>query len=29
MKTILSGALVLGFCGLVGAQGEKADPVGT
>ena len=29
MKTILSAALVLGFCGLVGAQGEKADPVGT
>jgi hypothetical protein len=34
MKTILSGtllsaALVLGFCGFVGAQGEKADPVGT
>jgi len=29
MKTILSPALVLGFCGLAGAQGEKADPVGT
>src|SRR5205085_4037369 len=29
MKTILSVALVLGFCGHVGAQGEKADPVGT
>ena len=29
MKTILSMALVLGFCGLAGAQGEKADPVGT
>ena len=29
MKTILSAALVLGLCGLVGAQGEKADPVGT
>ena len=29
MKTILSAALVLGFCGLAGAQGEKADPVGT
>ena len=29
MKTILSAALVLGFCGLGGAQGEKADPVGT
>jgi len=26
---ILSAALVLGFCGLAGAQGEKADPVGT
>ena len=26
MKTILSAALVLGFCGLAGAQG---DPVGT
>ena len=29
MKTILSMALVLGFCGLAGAEGEKADPVGT
>ena len=29
MKTILSVALVLGFCGLAGAQGGKADPVGT
>ena len=29
MKTILSTALVLGLCGLAGAQGEKADPVGT
>ena len=29
MKTILSAALVLGFCGLAGAQGAKADPVGT
>src|ERR1700722_17971095 len=29
MKTILSVALVLGLCGLAGAQGEKADPVGT
>src|SRR4051812_7352155 len=29
MKTILSLALVLGLCGLAGAQGEKADPVGT
>ena len=29
MKTVLSAALVLGFCGLAGAQGEKADPVGT
>src|SRR5579864_8885915 len=29
MKTILSAALVVGFCGLAGAQGEKADPVGT
>ena len=29
MKTILSAALVLGLCGLAGAQGEKADPVGT
>ena len=29
MKTILSAALVLGFCGLAGAQGDKANPVGT
>jgi len=29
MKTILSVVLVLGFCGLAVAQGEKADPVGT
>jgi len=29
MKSILSVALVLGFCGLAGAGGEKADPVGT
>jgi WD40 repeat protein len=29
METILSVALVLGFCGLAGAQGEKAEPVGT
>jgi hypothetical protein len=29
MKTILSAALVLVFCGLAGAEGEKADPVGT
>jgi hypothetical protein len=29
MKTILSAALVLGLCGLAGAQGDKADPVGT
>ena len=29
MKAILSAALVLGFCGLAGAQGEKADAVGT
>jgi hypothetical protein len=28
MKTILSAALVLGLCGLAGAQGEKAGPVG-
>lgn len=28
MKTILSTALVLGFCGLAGAA-DKADPVGT
>ena len=29
MKAILSATLVVGLCGLVGAQGEKADPVGT
>ena len=29
MKAILSAALVLGLCGLAGARGEKADPVGT
>ena len=29
MKTIFSAVLVLGFCGLVFTQGEKADPVGT
>ena len=29
MKAILTAALILGFCGLAGAQGEKADPVGT
>ena len=29
MKTILSAALVLGLCGLAGAQDTKADPVGT
>ena len=29
MKTILSAALVLALCGLAGAQGKKADPVGT
>jgi hypothetical protein len=29
MKTILSAALVLALCGFAGAQGEKADPVGT
>jgi len=28
MKTVLSAALVLGFCGLAGAA-DKADPVGT
>ena len=27
--TIFTAALILGFCGLAGAQGEKADPVGT
>jgi hypothetical protein len=29
MQTIFSAALVFGFCGLAGAQGEKAGPVGT
>ena len=29
MKVILSATLVLGLCGLAGAQGDKADPVGT
>ena len=29
MKAILSAALVFGLCGLAGAQGDKADPVGT
>jgi hypothetical protein len=30
MKAILSATLVIGLCGLVvGAQGDKADPVGT
>jgi hypothetical protein len=29
MKAILAAALVLGLCGLAGAQGGKADPVGT
>ena len=29
MEATLSAALVLGFCGLAGAHGEKADPVGT
>ena len=29
MKAILSAALVLGLCGLAGAQDAKADPVGT
>lgn len=29
MKTILSAALVLALCGLAGAQGEKADAIGT
>jgi hypothetical protein len=29
MKAILSATLLLGLCGLVGAQGDKADPVGT
>ncbi len=29
MKAILSAALVVGLCGLAGAQGGTADPVGT
>ncbi len=29
MKAMLSAALVLGLCGLAGAQDAKADPVGT
>ncbi len=29
MKTIFSATLVLALCGFAGAQGEKADPVGT
>jgi hypothetical protein len=29
MKAMLSAAVVLGLCGLVGAQGDKANPVGT
>jgi hypothetical protein len=29
MKAILSAALVFGLCGFAGAQGGKADPVGT
>ena len=29
MKAILSAALMFGLCGLAGAQGSKADPVGT
>src|SRR6516225_5455514 len=29
MKAILSATLVLGLCGLSGAQGDKVDPVGT
>ena len=29
MKAIVSATLVLGLCGLAGAQGDKADPVGT
>ena len=29
MKAILSAALVLGLCGLAGAQGDNANPVGT
>ncbi len=29
MKTILAAALVLGLCGLAGAEDAKSDPVGT
>jgi hypothetical protein len=29
MKAVLSAALLLGLCGLAGAQNKKADPVGT
>jgi hypothetical protein len=29
MKAVFSATLVLGLCGLAGAQGDKADPVGT
>jgi hypothetical protein len=29
MKAILSAALVVALCGLAGAEGGKADPVGT
>ena len=29
MKAILSAVLVIGLCGFAGAQGDKADPVGT
>ena len=29
MKAILSAALVVGLCTFAGAQGDKADPVGT
>lgn len=29
MKTIFCAAVVLGLCGLAGAEAEKADPVGT
>jgi hypothetical protein len=29
MKALLTATLVLGLCGLAGAQGDKAGPVGT
>jgi hypothetical protein len=29
MRAVLSATLVLGLCGLAGAQGDKVDPVGT